>query len=164
MAEPEPRLIFPPMAEVRIALRPGTRRELEAFVREKGWTLDEGVKILLGYAAAVARSAHLSPEQVSDELGAARAELAVLRHRAFTAGEAIRALRMNATGFEKSLEQFTRTIPRLEREEQALRARLQQLLDRAAQLGIDVAPEEPEPPSPRRSLVAFFRAHPGEPK
>jgi len=45
---------------------------------EKGWTAEEGVKILLGYAAAVARQGRLSDEEVRNELGAARGELAVL--------------------------------------------------------------------------------------
>jgi hypothetical protein len=157
MSDAAPRYIFPPMAQVAIHLRGPLRREFEALARDKGWTPEEGVKILLGYAAAVAREQHLSPEEARNELGAARGELAVLRHRAYMADDGIKTLRMNVTGFEKSLEQFERSLPRLQREEHELQARLAQLLADASRRGVQLDPEEPEPISAQRSLIDFYR-------
>jgi len=153
------RPIFPPLASVRLPLDGGLRHEFETMLHERGWTEEEGVKILLAYAVAAARAPRLSPEQSRDELGASRGELAVLRHRAFMADDGIKTLRMNVTGYEKSLQQFEKTLPRLRREEQDLRARLERLLAEAVRLGIEVPPEEQEGPPPRRSFIEFYRRH-----
>jgi hypothetical protein len=159
VADGDRRLIFPPMERVRVRLHGKTRRDFEALLRARGWTAEEGVKILLGYAAALARADRLSAEGRRNELGAARGELAVLRHRAFMADDAIRTLTMNVTGFEKSLEQFAKTLPRLERQERALRARLDELLTEAARRGIPIAPEEPETAPVRHHFLDFYRRH-----
>lgn len=157
MPDAAPRYVFPPTARVTIRLRGALRREFDALIRDKGWAPEEGVKILLGYAAAVAREPRLSPEEAQNELGAARGELAVLRHRAYMADDGSKTLRMNVTGFEKSLEQFERSLPRLQREEAELRAQLTQLLVEAGRRGIEIEPEEPEPVSAQRSLIDFYR-------
>ncbi|HXF81799.1 MAG TPA: hypothetical protein VNN19_03485 [bacterium] len=159
MADDGRRVVFPPMGRVRVRLHGKTRRDFEALIRERGWTAEEGVKILLGYAAALARADRLSAEDRRHELGAARGELAVLRHRAFMADDAMRTLTMNVTGFEKSLEQFEKTLPRLDRQERELRARLDELVTEAARRGIAIAPEDPETsPIPHRFLD-FYRRH-----
>jgi hypothetical protein len=157
MADAAPRYIFPPMERVVINLRGALRRDFEALAHDKGWTAEEGVKILLGYAAAVARQGRLSAEEARNELGAARGELAVLRHRAFMADDGIKTLTMNITGFEKSLEQFARSLPRLEREARALQERLTRLIAETARRGIELDPEEPEPIPAKRSLIDFYR-------
>jgi chromosome segregation ATPase len=157
MADTEVRYIFPEMARVAVHLDGAVRREFEVLIREKGWTAEEGIKILLGYAAAVARQARLSEEEARNELGAARGELAVLRHRAYMADDGIRTLKMNVTGFEKSLEQFEKSLPRMEREHQELEAQLDGLLAEAARRGIVIEPEEPEPVTAQRSLIEFYR-------
>jgi len=159
MAEMRPVYIFPRMAALTVHLRPPLRRAFEALIAERGWTPEEGIKILLGYAAAVARGRRLSLEEVRNELGAARGELAALRHRAFTADDAIQALRMNVTGFEKSLDQFARTLPRLQHEHDVLQARCAALAEEAARRGIEVPPEEPEPAPVQRSFLDFYRHH-----
>lgn len=156
MVEEVSQIVFPAMAKLRLKLQGEVRREFETLIRDKGWTPEEGVKIMLGYLAA-ARSRQLSPVEARDELGAARGELAVLRHRAFMADDAIQTLKMNVTGFEKSLEQFAKTLPRLEREERELHARLDRLLAEAARRGIEVEPEEPEAIPTRRSFIDFYR-------
>ena len=157
MADAGLRYVFPPMARERLDLQGAVRREFEVLIREKGWTVEEGVKILLGYAAAVARHTRLSAEEANNELGAARGELGVLRHRAYMADDGIRTLRMNFTGFEKSLEQFEKLLPRLEREQRELQARLDQLLAEAVRCGVEIEPEEPEPIPAHRSFLEFYR-------
>ncbi|MDR7483218.1 MAG: hypothetical protein QN183_11625 [Armatimonadota bacterium] len=151
------RMVFPPMRSIRLRLDGELRQELEVVIRERGWSVEEGVKILLGYAAAASRAAHPSPEETRNELGAARGELAVLRHRAFMAEDGIRTLRMNITGFEKSLEQFEKSLPRLEREHQDLQAHLASLLAEATRRGIDIAPEEPDVVPAHRRLIDLYR-------
>lgn len=153
------RPVFPPLAAVRLYLHGDLRGEFEAMIRDRGWTEEEGVKILLAYAAAAARGPRLSPDQSRDELGAARGELSVLRHRAFMADDGIKTLRMNVTGYEKSLEQFARTLPRLRQAEQELQARLERLLAEAIRLRIELPPEEDEHLPPRRSFIDFYRRH-----
>jgi hypothetical protein len=123
------------------------------------WPAKDAARILLAYPAVVARGRGLSPQDVRDELGAARAELATLRHRAYMADEAIQALERNVTGFTASLRQFEKLLPSLQREEAGLRARLEALLTEPAQRGVAVEPEEPEPIPPTRSLFDFFRRH-----
>ncbi len=64
--------------------------------------------ILLGYGAPV----HLlpPPDDPLRALGAVRAELATLRHRAYLADEAVRSLRMNLVGLEASVTQARRSL------------------------------------------------------
>jgi hypothetical protein len=157
MADVGARYVFPEMARVEIHLDGALRREFEVLIREKGWTAEEGVKILLGYASAVARHGRLSAEEARNELGAARGELGVLRHRAYMADDGIRTLKMNVTGFEKSLEQFEKSLPRMEWEPQELQATLDRLLVEAARRSIVIEPEKPEPIPAQRSLIEFYR-------
>lgn len=157
MSEMRPLYIFPPMAGLMVRLRGPVRREFEALIHEKGWTTEEGVKILLGYAAAVARGSRLAEEEAHNELGAARGEMAALRHRAFMADDGIQTLKMNVTGFEKMLEQFEKSLPRLERENEELRQHLERLLAEAARLGTEVVPDDPDPAEPHRSFLDFYR-------
>jgi len=88
----------------------GLRARFEAFVRERGWTPEEGVKILLAYAADVLTASERPADQLHNEWSAARAELAILRHRAYLADEAIRTLRLNITGLEASNSQYQRSL------------------------------------------------------
>jgi len=132
-----------------LALDDATWAEVEPVIHAQGWRGDEGVRLLLGYGAAV----HLDPpeEDLLGALGALRAELATLRHRAFLADQAVRTLRMNRTGLEASVAQARRSLRRLEREVADLR-------ERARKAGV-VLPEE-APPDPqaeaRRRLRDLF--------
>lgn len=157
MAEGRPLYIFPRMGGLTVRLRPPLRREFEAFIVERGWTPEEGVKILLGYAAAVTRASRLSLDEVRNELGAARGELAALRHRAYMADDAIQTLRMNVTGFEKALDQFERTLPRLQHEHDRLQTRSAALMEEALRRGLEVPPDEQEPVPAQRSFLDFYR-------
>lgn len=101
---------LPPLRRVALSLRGPLAERFEAFVRTKGWTPQEGAKILLAYAADLAVPRRRAPEEVRDEWSAARSELAVLRHRAYLAEDAIRTLRLNITGLEKSNLQFRASL------------------------------------------------------
>ncbi len=163
MADAPAQPIFPPLKQVRICLREDFLDRFEAFVREAGWLVEDATRILLAYPAVVAMGSTLSPEGVRDELGAARGELATLRHRAFMADDTIRTLKMNVAGFAAALQQFEKLLPELEREEASLRTRLATLGAEAASRGIEVEPDDPEPVPPQRSLFDFFRRHSGNP-
>jgi chromosome segregation ATPase len=117
------------------------------------------VKILLAYPLAIEKGRGLSPEQVREELGGARAELATLRHRAFMADETIRTLEMNVTGFTAAIDQFERSLPTLDQKRAALLARLEQLMAEAVHKGMEIEEEVPEPVLPQESLLGFFRRH-----
>ncbi|MFN3284712.1 MAG: hypothetical protein ACK45F_00345 [bacterium] len=96
------------LVTVHVPLDEEAAREVDAILRAEGWTEEEGLRILLGYGAAV----HLwpPPEDALRALGAARAELATLRHRAYRADEAVRGLRMNLVGLQASVEQARRSL------------------------------------------------------
>lgn len=137
---------------VHLIVDEATWEEVDSVIRAQGWREEEGVRILLGYGAAV----HLDPpeQDLLRALGALRAELATLRHRAFRADEAIRRLRMNLTGLEASVAQAHRSLRRLEQEVATLR-------ERAKQAGIalpEEAPPDPGEEARRRLRDLFGRA------
>ncbi len=117
-------IIFPRLERVAVPVPPGLSARFEAFIRDKGWTREEGVKILLAYGADYLTFEELTPEQLYNEWAAARAELSALRHRAYIADEAIRNLRLNITGLEASNSQFQRSFP----QQRARRERLLHML------------------------------------
>ncbi|MDR7414368.1 MAG: hypothetical protein QN202_09315 [Armatimonadota bacterium] len=96
------------LATVHVSLDAEAAQAVDGVLRTEGWTEPEGLRILLGYGAAV----HLwpAPDDALRALGAARAELATLRHRAYLADEAVRGLRMNLVGLEASVEQARRSL------------------------------------------------------
>ncbi|MDR7416339.1 MAG: hypothetical protein QN193_01965 [Armatimonadota bacterium] len=137
------------LATVHLLLEEDLWAEVESVLRAEGWREEEGLRILLGYGAAV----HLDgpSEDPLRALRTARAELATLRHRAYLADEAVRGLRMNLTGLEASLRQARRSLDRLEREIRVLR-------DRAREAGVN-APDSPRISASdalRRRLRALF--------
>lgn len=96
------------LATVHVSLDEEAVQAVDAVLRTEGWAEEEGLRILLGYGAAV----HLwpAPGDALRALGAARAELATLRHRAYLADQAVRGLRMNLVGLEASVEQARRSL------------------------------------------------------
>ncbi len=139
---------------VRLFLDDALWAEVESVIRAQGWREEEGLRILLGYGAAV----HLDPleEDSLAALGAIRAELATLRHRAFLADEALRTLRMNRTGLAASLAQGHRSVRRMQRE-------LSDLRERARKAGVVLTGEAPPDPREevRRRLRGLFE-RPGD--
>ncbi len=93
---------------VHIPLDEEAWSRVQPVLQQEGWNQEEGLRILLGYGAAV----HLlpPPDDPLRALGAARAELATLRHRAYLADEAVRSLRMNLVGLEASVTQARRSL------------------------------------------------------
>ncbi|MDR5710096.1 MAG: hypothetical protein QN172_04000 [Armatimonadota bacterium] len=139
------------LATVHVILDEETWAEVEAVLRAEGWREEEGLRILVGYGAAV----HLD-EASEDPLrawGAARAELATLRHRAYLADEAVRALRMNLTGLLTSVRQARQSLERLEQELRTLR-------EHACKEGVlvpeSLSPSLQSPDELRRKLRALF--------
>ncbi len=159
MTEPTTERTVPSLTQVSIRLHGTMLARFEAFCRAAGWPPEDTVRILLAYPSVVKRGSGLSPQEVRDEMGAARGELATLRHRAYMADEALRTLEWNITGFTASLQQFEKLFPSLQREEAALRARLDALQAEAARRGLTVEPEESESPPSTRRLFDFFRRH-----
>ncbi len=151
--------VFPALERVRVRLRGHALRRFVTFVQTMGWADEDALRILLAYPAVVARGRTLSAEEVRDELGAARGELATLRHRAYMADEAIRTLEMNVAGFTASLQQFDKLLPQLEREEADLRAQLGTLPGHTGDGEVEAEDEDPDPVAPARSLFDFFRRH-----
>lgn len=103
-------VVSPYIERVALTVPEHLRERLEAFAREKGWTVEDGVKILLAYAADVASGHQFTPEETYNEWAAARAELAVLRHRAYSATEASRTMKLNLAGLEAKNAQFRRSL------------------------------------------------------
>lgn len=118
--------VFPGLTRVKVVVPEHLRERLRAFLEEKGWTVEEGVKILLAYGADRVTAGPPDLETVHNEWSAARAELAVLRHRAYVADEAVRSLRLNVTGLAAANRQFPRSIA----DQQARRDRLREALRR----------------------------------
>ncbi len=96
------------VATVYVPLEEEVAARVRAIAEQEGWGEEEALRILLGYGAAV----HLfsAPEDPLRAVGAARAELATLRHRAYMADEAVRALRMNLVGLRASVAQARRSL------------------------------------------------------
>ena len=163
MTETDAADLFPPLERVQVRLCGSCLNLFERFVRAMGWPTGDAVKILLAYPLAIEKGRGLSPEQVRDELGGARAELATLRHRAFMADETVRTLEMNVTGFTAAIEQFERSLPTLEQKRAAVLARFEQLMAEAVGKGIEVEEEVPDSVTPQQSLLDFFRRHRGAP-
>ncbi len=137
---------------VRLVLDDVTRAEVEPVIQAQGWRPEEGLLILLGYGAAV----HLDPpeQDLLHAVGAFRAELATLRHRAFRADETVRALRMNLAGLEASVAQAHRSLRRLEQQ-------VTDLWNRAREADVvlsEEAPPEPQEETRRRLWDLFGRA------
>lgn len=120
-------VIFPPAERVAVPIPPDVRTRFDAFVEEKGWTPEDGVKILLAYGAGALMASTIPPEEAYNEWAAARAELAVLRHRAYVAYEAIRSLKMNITGLEAKNSQFVRSLQMQHTRRERLRQALAEL-------------------------------------
>lgn len=136
-------LVFPPVERVAVPIPSHLRQRFEDFVREKGWTLEEGVRILLAYGADALTRHRFTPEETYNEWAAARAEYAVLRHRAYIASEAIRTLTMNIAGLKAKNAQFERSL----QQQYARRERLRQALE-------DLEPQLHHPASPVRGVQA----------
>ncbi|MDQ7850840.1 MAG: hypothetical protein QN152_09760 [Armatimonadota bacterium] len=153
-------VVFPPLRRLRVCLPPDLGRRFAHFIREKGWTAEEGVKILLAYGGDALTLPDRTFAEVFNEWAAARAELAALRHRAYLADEAIRGLQMNITGLEATNAQFRESLA----QQEARRARLQRTLtEREAQLGAAVSSDRPQAgpasvrPAAADALRAFWR-------
>ncbi|MDQ7857752.1 MAG: hypothetical protein QN174_00330 [Armatimonadota bacterium] len=121
--------VFPRLERVRVTVPEHLRERFRALVEEKGWTVEEGVKILLAYGADRMTVSSMGPDAAHNEWSAARAELAVLRHRAYIADEAIRSLRLNVTGLEASNRQFQRSLADQRARRDRLREELRRLDD-----------------------------------
>ncbi len=163
MAETHAEGLFPSLERVRVRFYGPSLILFEQFILAMRWPAEDAVKILLAYPLAIEKGRGLSPEQVRDELGAARAELATLRHRAFMADETIRTLEMNVTGFTAAIDQFERLLPTLEQQRAAMLARVKHLLPEAACRGVEVEEDVPDPVPSQQSLLDFFRRHRGAP-
>ncbi|MDR5694820.1 MAG: hypothetical protein QN189_12025 [Armatimonadota bacterium] len=111
------------VVEVQFVLDEAVLRQVVEVIRAQGWREEEGIRILLGYGFAV--HAGTPKDDLLHSLGAARGELATLRHRAYVADESIRALEMNITGLTASLEQGKRSLMDLEEILTSLRAQVQ---------------------------------------
>ena len=135
------------------------RRAFERFVEVMRYQAEDAAKILLAYPAAIAEGNGFSSEQVCEALGAARAELATLRHRAFMADETIRTLEMNVAGFTAAIAQFDRSLPLLAGRRDALLARCDGLAAEASARGIALPEEPATPETPEQRLLGFFRRH-----
>jgi hypothetical protein len=146
-------------AQLRIRLSGEQRQAFERFLEVMRWPAEDAAKILLAYPAAIADGEGLSPEQAREALGAARAELATLRHRAFMADETIRTLEMNVAGFTAAIAQFDRSRPLLAGRRYALLARCEGLAAEAAMRGLDVPEERGDPETAERRILSFFRRH-----
>lgn len=120
-------VVFPPLERVRVPIPPDLRPRFDAFIHERGWTPEEGVRILLAYGADTQTTHIIPPEETYNEWAADRAELAVLRHRAYIAYEAIRSLQMNITGLGAKNQQFERSIAMQQARQERLRRALADL-------------------------------------
>jgi chromosome segregation ATPase len=98
-----------------------------------------------------------SEEDVFNEWSAARAEMALLRHRAYSADDSIQILEMNVTGLEASNAQFERSLPRVEAEVARLQAEVRDLEERCRWQSIPVPRMEPVRLRAEEELLAFFR-------
>ncbi len=163
MADAHAEGLFPSLERVQVRLCGSSLSLFEQFIRVMGWPAEDAVKILLAYPLAIEKGKGLSSAQVRDELGAARAELATLRHRAFMADETIRTLEMNVTGFTAAIEQFERSLPALEQKRAAVLAQFEHLRAEAARRGIEIEQDVPDSVTPQQSLLDFFRRHGGPP-
>jgi FtsZ-binding cell division protein ZapB len=100
----------PPIERVTVVIPPELVDRFESFIGKMGWTREEGVQILLGYGADVLAGRVRSEEETYDDWAAARAEMAILRQRIYSAIEAIRTLKMNTAGLEASNKQYQRSL------------------------------------------------------
>ncbi len=98
------------MERVTVVIPPELAGRFESVIKKMGWTREEGVKILLAYGADALTSETRSAEEIYNEWAAARAEMAILRQRAYTAAEAIRTLKLNTTGLEASNNQYRQSL------------------------------------------------------
>ncbi|MDQ7829649.1 MAG: hypothetical protein QN122_12975 [Armatimonadota bacterium] len=142
-------LVFPALARLAVAIPGALLERLEAFVAERGWNLQDGVRILLAYGAALHAPGPGDPtaEETVNAWGAARAELALLRHRAYLADESVRTLRMNVTALEAANAQYRRSLPAVEAEVARLAAAVRALEARCDEQGVTPPPEAPRQPA-----------------
>jgi FtsZ-binding cell division protein ZapB len=103
-------MTFPPIERITVVIPPELVSRFESFVSKMGWTREEGVQILLGYGADVLAGQVRSAEETYDDWAAARAEMAILRQRVYSATEAIRTLKMNTAGLEASNNQYRQSL------------------------------------------------------
>ncbi|MDR7555783.1 MAG: hypothetical protein QN157_09255 [Armatimonadota bacterium] len=150
-------LIFPKVAQVTVALPDGLRQRLETFAAARGWGVDEAARLLLAYAVVTRAGRALTPEETVNSWSAARAELALLRHRAYLADDAARTLRMNVTGLEASNTQYRRSLPAVEAEVARLEAEIRDLEAQCIRRGLPVPAPEPVEPPPAAAPLDFFR-------
>jgi hypothetical protein len=155
----EGKVIFPSLHGRKVRLPSDLQRPFTRFIREKGWTPEEGVKILHAYGADALGVSDRTSEDVYHAWAAARTELAALRHRAYLADEAIRGLHLNITGLEASNAQFAFSLRRQETRRDLLRHTLAELQDHARERGIDLG-SVPEAPAAAASpgIMEFWRA------
>jgi hypothetical protein len=133
------RVIFPPVVHVTVDIFPDLQARFEDLVRDKDWKPEEAARILLAYGAETLAGHRLSSEETYNEWAAARAEYAVLRHRAYTASEAIRTMKMNISGLQPKNAQYKRSL----QQQYARRERLRQALG-----AFELQRHAPVPPTP----------------
>jgi|DewCreStandDraft_2_1066082.scaffolds.fasta_scaffold01628_13 hypothetical protein len=117
-----------PVVRVHVTLDEATWTQVVEVMEAQGWREEETIRILLGYGLAVYEG--VPQGDLLHALGAARGELATLRHRAYVADESIRALEMNITGLTASLDQGRRSLTDLEEILRFLRAQVRALAAR----------------------------------
>jgi hypothetical protein len=149
--------LFPRVVRLTVALPDALRQRLETFAAARGWRVEEAARLLLAYAVVTRAGRALTPEETVNSWGAARAELALLRHRAYLADDAARTLRMNVTGLEASNAQYRRSLPAVEAEVARLAAEVRDLEARCVRRGVPVPAQEPAAPMPAATLLDFFR-------
>ncbi len=150
-------VVFPPLRRFRVRLPRDLGERFARFIQEKGWTAEEGVKILLAYGADALTLPDRTFAEVFNEWAAARAELAALRHRAYLADEAIRGLQMNITGLEATNAQFQESLALQEARRVRLRRMLAELEAQLAAPSHDQPQDAPHQASAAEALRAFWR-------
>lgn len=135
--------------QVLVELDDGLWEQVQQLARTLGWPLDDAVLILLGYGAAV--HVDVTQDDAVHALGTARAELALLRHRVYSAGEAVRDPQLNITGLTASIAQAEKSLVTLEQTVADLRRQAPRA-DVSREPGSDL----PGPPTPQETLFSFF--------
>jgi len=137
------------LVRLPVELDDALREQVRELAHTLGWPPDDAVLILLGYGAAVHIDA--ARDDPVHALGTARAELALLRYRVYSASEAVRDLQLNVTGLRASIAQAEKSLVTLEQTVADLR-------NRAPQVDVSHEPaSSPQSPStPQETLFSFF--------